>query len=152
MIPHNPFSSTLIKIRTAQKLTPREAAARCNLNYTAYCKIEQGEFDETLEVITALGRGLEVNFLELMGIDLNMIPFYSRYEKHITTEDKEVIRTYGIAVCCKADKTVGGTFTFHYSNLTTQVDELNSLVDWMNQGQLHLIHVEDVIEDYITKL
>lgn len=152
MIQHNQLSTNLIRIRTAQKLTQREAAARCDINFNTYCKIEQGNFDETLQLITALSRGLEVNFLELIGIDVNMIPNYSCYEERIITEDNEVVRTYGIAVCSKASKTACGKFVFHYSNLTTQIDELISLVDLMNQGELQLTHVEDVIEDYITKI
>jgi hypothetical protein len=44
------------------------------------------------------------------------------------------------------------TFIFHYSDLTTEKDELESLVDRMNQGQLQLVHVEDVIEDFLAEL
>ena len=150
MIQHNQLSSNLIRIRTNKRLTRRESATKCHINYTTYCKIEQGCFDETLQLITALSRGLEVNFLELLGIDVNMIPSYSYYEKRIVMEDKKVVRTYGIAVCSKASAMACGKFVFHYSNLTTKKDELISLVNLMNQGELQLTHVEDVIEDYIT--
>ena len=150
MIQHNQLSSNLIRVRTHKRLTQRESAAKCHINYTTYCKIEQGYYDTTLQLIITLSRGLEVNFFELMGIDVNMIPSYFCYEDQIVTEDKEVVRTYGIAVCSKASAMSCGIFVFHYSNLTTQVDELISLVNLMNQGELQLTHVEDVIEDYIT--
>lgn len=154
MTPYNQFLSNLIRIRTDKKLTSREFAARCHINYSAYRKIEQGIYDDTIGVFTALSDGLGVSFLELMGIDTNQIPRFSYYENRLVTEDMEEVRTYGIAVCSKTNmvQAENGTFTFHYSDLTTKKDELANLVDLMNREQLSLAHVEDVIEDFLAEI
>lgn len=152
MTPHEQFISNLIRIRIDKNITKRETAARCRINYEKYEKIEQGECDITIGLLHSLSRGLDVNFFELMGIDVYQIPRFSCYESFPITEDMDEAHTYGIAVCCQATMIPAtcDTFTFLYSDLTAEKDALVSLVDLMNREQLGLIHVEDVIEDFLV--
>jgi transcriptional regulator with XRE-family HTH domain len=154
MIPHKHFLTNLIRIRIDRRMTKRETAAQCRINYVEYDRIEQGKCNISVGVLYALSDGLGVNFFEIMGIDMYQIPKFSCYESRFVTEDMEEIRTYGIEVCCQTAMTRSecDTFIFHYSDLTTEKDELESLVDRMNQGQLQLVHVEDVIEDFLAEL
>ena len=133
-------------------MTKCETAARCRINYVEYDNIEQGKCEITIGLLQALSDGLGVNFFELLGIDMNQIPRFSCYEGFLVTEDMDKARTYGIAVCCQANMnlTECGTFTFLYSDLSTEKDALVSLVELMNREQLELIHMEDVIEDFLS--
>lgn len=152
MTPHEQFISNLIRIRTNKNITKRETAAQCRINYEKYEKIEQGKCDITIGTLHALSNGLDINFFELLGIDMYQIPRFSCYEGILVTEDMDEVPTYGIEVCCQANMipTECGTFTFLYSDLTTEKDALVSLVELMNREQLELIHVEDVIEDFLV--
>ena len=152
MTPHEQFTSNLIRIRTDKNLTKRETAVLCRINYKEYGKIEQGECDITIGTLHALSNGLDINFFELLEIDMYQIPRFSCYESFLVTEDMDEALTYGIEVCCQANAnlTECNSFTFLYSDLTTEKDALVSLVELMNREQLELIHVEDVIEDYLV--
>ncbi len=152
MTPHEQFTSNLIRLRIDKNLTKREMAAQCRINYEKYEKIEHGECDITIGVLHALSDGLDVNFFELLGIDINQIPRFSCYESLLVTEDIDEVLTYGIAVCCQATMILAAcdTFAFLYSDLTTDKDALVSLVELMNRERLGLIHVEDVIEDFLV--
>lgn len=154
MTPYNQFASELIHIRTDRNLTQRQTAARCRMSLAAYSRIEQGECELTLDLLGALSCGLGVGFSKLMGIEPDQVPRFFCYENQIITEDAEEIHTWGIAVCSATNAVLSpsGTFIFYYSNLTTQKDALANLVDLMNRDHLELVHVEDVIEDFLTEI
>lgn len=152
MTPYNRFLTNLIRIRTDRNLTQRETAAQCRINNTAYGRLEQGECEFTIGLLNEISDGLGANSTEFLKIDKNQIPMFSYYENCIVTEDMGEVRTWGIAVCSKTNTILSesGTFTFYYSNLTTEKDDLVDLVDLMNREKLSLAHVEDVIMDFIV--
>ena len=152
MTPSEQFPDHLFRIRQTQRMTRREAAARCRINDSEYAKIEQGERDITIGILDALSEGLGVNIFEYLGIDVFQIPQFSCIESVFITEDQVEIATWGIAVCCKptSNPSKCNVFTFYYPDLTTEKEELLRLINLMNREQLQLIHVEDVIEDYLS--
>ena len=152
MTPSEQFPDHLIRIRQNQRITRREAAARCRINDLVYAKIEQGECEITIGILKALSEGLGVNIFEYMGIDVFQIPQFSCIESVFITEDQVEIAIWGLAICCKATMNSSSldAFTFHYPDLSTDKEKLLSMIDLMNHEQLQLIHAEDVIEDYLS--
>jgi hypothetical protein len=133
-------------------MTKRETATRCRIHYEKYEKIEQCQEELTIGILDALSEGLGVNIFEYLGIDVFQIPQFSCIESGFITEDQVEIATWGIEVCCKTTSNPSkcNVFTFYYPDLTTEKEELLRLIDLMNREQLQLIHVEDVIEDYLS--
>ena len=76
-----------------------------------------------------------------------MLHCYSIIESMIYDEEQAIYRMYGIQAINKNGEPIKS-----YKNLFFDKKDAVSLVKACNEGQLSLIHLEDVIEDKLTEL
>jgi len=59
------FGENLNKIRTSKKISYRQMAQRCDLDFSYISKIEKGQHNIQLTTILELAKGLEIKTQEL---------------------------------------------------------------------------------------
>lgn len=77
---------------------------------------------------------------------------YACVESEIADEESGFIRTYGIEMRMCAKNASESVLLLLIPDISTDREQIQRLVEWMDKLQIHPVHVEDVIEDFLYDL
>ena len=85
-------------------------------------------------------------------IDEATVFTYACVESEIESEEFGIVRTYGIEVQICAHSNSAPAHLLLVSDISTDREQVQRLVEWMDKLQIHPVHVDDVIEDFLYAL